>query len=248
MTTSERGAPRPGRRTCPRTRSADAHRLLELLRRVHGAVHELPVGGRAVGVAADVVARGAVGRDRGQRDDEIAELEVGLEAAARADAQEALDAELDELLHDDRRGRAAHPGRLHRDRPSLVLARVAEQPALGVPLHGVVEVRLRDVLRAERVPGKQARLRVVAGLGSDVNRHRRELIAKISPAVLIDPTLDQMLAYCAGDPIERVFLEDAGPPRSLALPRGARRRRPRRAVLLRRERRSVGPGLLGVRR
>jgi uncharacterized protein len=27
--------------------------------------------------------------------------------------------------------------------------------------------------------------------------------------VLIDPTLDQMLEYCAGDPIERVFLEDA---------------------------------------
>jgi ribosomal protein S18 acetylase RimI-like enzyme len=27
--------------------------------------------------------------------------------------------------------------------------------------------------------------------------------------VLIDPTLDQMLAYCAGDPVERVFLEDA---------------------------------------
>ena len=27
--------------------------------------------------------------------------------------------------------------------------------------------------------------------------------------MLIDPTLDQMLEYCAGDPIERVFLEDA---------------------------------------
>jgi len=27
--------------------------------------------------------------------------------------------------------------------------------------------------------------------------------------VLIDPTLDQMLEYCARDPIERVFLEDA---------------------------------------
>jgi len=27
--------------------------------------------------------------------------------------------------------------------------------------------------------------------------------------VLIDPTLEQMLAYCAGDPVERVFLEDA---------------------------------------
>ena len=27
--------------------------------------------------------------------------------------------------------------------------------------------------------------------------------------MLIDPTLDQMLEFCAGDPIERVFLEDA---------------------------------------
>ena len=27
--------------------------------------------------------------------------------------------------------------------------------------------------------------------------------------MLIDPTLDQMLAYCARDPVERVFLEDA---------------------------------------
>ena len=27
--------------------------------------------------------------------------------------------------------------------------------------------------------------------------------------MLIDPTLDQMLAYCAADPVERVFLEDA---------------------------------------
>ena len=27
-------------------------------------------------------------------------------------------------------------------------------------------------------------------------------------AQLVDPTLDQILAYCAGDPVERVFLED----------------------------------------
>jgi uncharacterized protein len=34
------------------------------------------------------------------------------------------------------------------------------------------------------------------------------LLRRFDP-VLIDPTLEQMLAYCAGDPIERVFLEDA---------------------------------------
>ena len=36
---------------------------------------------------------------------------------------------------------------------------------------------------------------------------RRQLIAKI-PGVLIEPTVEQILAYCAEDPIERVFLED----------------------------------------
>ena len=186
---------------------ADAHRLLELLRRVDGAVDELPVGGRAVRLLADVVPRGAVGGDRGQRDDQVAELEVGLEPAAGADAQEALDAELDELLHHDRRGRAAHAGRLHRDRLALVLARVAEQPALGVPLHRVVEVGLGDVLRAQRVAGQQAGLCVVAWLGSDVNRHGRSLLRRFRP-VLIEPTVEQILAFCAEDPIERVFLED----------------------------------------
>ena len=73
-----------------------------------GAVDELPVGRRAMRLLIHVVPRGAVGGDGGQRDDQVAELEVVLEPAAGADAKETLDAELDELLHDDRRGRAAH--------------------------------------------------------------------------------------------------------------------------------------------
>jgi hypothetical protein len=36
-------------------------------------------------LVAHVVAGGSVGRDRGQRDDQVSELEVGLQAAARAD-------------------------------------------------------------------------------------------------------------------------------------------------------------------
>ena len=153
------------------------------------------------------MARGAVGGDGGQRDDQVAELEVVLEPAAGADAQEPLDAEQDELLHDDRRGRTAHAGRLHRDRLALVLARIPQQSALGVLLHGIVEVRLRDVLRAQRVAGQQAGLCVVAFLRSDVNRHGGSLLRRF-PAVLIEPTVEQVLAYCAEDPIERVFLED----------------------------------------
>src|SRR5439155_22880492 len=101
-----------------------------------------------------------------------------------------------------------HPGRLHRDRSPLVLTRVAEQPALRVSLLGILEVGLGDVLRAQRVAGQETGLCVVAWFGSDVNRHRVSLLRRFDP-VLIDPTLEQMLAYCAGNPIERVFLEDA---------------------------------------
>src|SRR5438876_84664 len=113
---------------------AHAHRLVELLRRVDGAMDELPVGGRAVWVAADVVAGGSVGRHSGQSHDQVAELEVGLEPAAGPDAQEALDAQLDELLHHDRSRGAAHARRLYGDGPAFELSRVPEQAALLVPL------------------------------------------------------------------------------------------------------------------
>ena len=115
---------------------------------------------------------GAVLRDRRQRHDQVAEPVVRLQPAAGADAHQPLDAELDELLDDDRRRRAAHPRRLHRDRAALPHARVSEHAALGVPLDDVVEVGLGDVLRAQRIAGKEARLRVVAGLGADVDRQR----------------------------------------------------------------------------
>jgi hypothetical protein len=58
----------------------------------------------------------------------------------------------------------------------LVLAGVSEEPTLGVPLDGVVEVRLGDVLRPERISGQEARLRVLALLRSDVNRHAGTLL------------------------------------------------------------------------
>src|SRR5438552_1210883 len=155
---------------------ADAHRLAQLLRRVDGAVDELPVGGRDMVVAANVMTRSAVGGNRGQRHDQVAQLEVRPQPAAGADAQEPLDAELDELLHHDRRGRAAHAGRLHGDRPSLVLARVTEEPALLVPLHSALEVGLGDVAGAQRVTGQQTRLCVFAFLGTDVNGHGGTLL------------------------------------------------------------------------
>src|SRR5687767_8519134 len=96
---------------------------------------------------------------------------VRLEAAARPDAEELLDAELDQLLDDDHRARTAHAGALDRHRLALPLARVPEETTLGVHVLDVREERLRDVLRAQRVAGEEAGLRVVARLRTEVDRH-----------------------------------------------------------------------------
>ena len=117
--------------------------------------------------------RGRVGRHRAQRDDQVAERMMGLEPAARADADQLLAAELDELLEHDRRARAAHAGALDGDGLAVVGARVAEQTALGVALFDVLEVGLGDVFGAERVAREQDGLRVLARLGANVNRHGR---------------------------------------------------------------------------
>ena len=131
---------------------ADPQRLLELLGRVDGRVDELPVGRRHMRLAADVMPSGPVGGNGRDGHDQVAELEILLQAAAGADAEEALDPELDELFHHDRRRGAAHACRLHRDRLPFPLAGVPEHPALAVALDWIVEVGLGDVLGA---PGRR---------------------------------------------------------------------------------------------
>ena len=149
-------------------------------------------------------------------------LWCGLEAAAGADAQQLLDAELDQLLEDDRRAGAAHAGALHGDALAFVRAGVAEQAALGVPLHDVVEVRLGDVLGPQRVARQQARLGVVARLRSHVDRHPRDPIRQ-------DRGCDAHRRAAAGaDP--RVLRRGSG---RAGLPRG---RRPPRARPVQRDR------------
>ena len=109
--------------------------------------------------------------------------------------------------------------------------RVAEHPALAVHLGHVLEVRLGDVLRAQRVAGEEDGFGVVAGLGSEVDRHGATLSAPdvelsgLRPTVT--PTLDQVLAFCAEEPVERVFLEDIA---RRGLGRFSARRRRRRAA------------------
>src|SRR5439155_679235 len=96
---------------------------------------------------------------------------VGLEAPARAHAEKLADAELDQLLEDDCRPRAAHSGALDGDALSVPAPRIAEQAALGVHLNDVGQERLSDVLRAKWVAGQEARVRVVTGVRSKVDRH-----------------------------------------------------------------------------
>ena len=103
----------------------------------------------------DEMCGGGVGGDGGQRDDQVAERMVRLEAAAGADPDELLDAELDQLLEHDRRAGAAHARALDGDPRALVLAGVAEQPALAVHLDGVLEVGLGDVRARSGSPGSR---------------------------------------------------------------------------------------------
>jgi hypothetical protein len=117
-------------------------------------------------LAADQVRRRRVGRRCRDGDDEVAHLQVGLEAAACADAEDLLHAELRQLLDHDSGGGAAHPARLDRDAVAPERARVPEHPALVVHLDRVFEERLGDVLRAQWVAGEEAAVRVVAQLGA----------------------------------------------------------------------------------
>src|SRR5207248_8786598 len=101
----------------------------------------------------------------------VAELVMRLQAAARPDTQQLFDAELDQLLEDDRRAGAAHPCALDGDRLAFIRARVPEQAAFRVALPDVVEVRLRDVLRAQWVAGEEACFCILARLRTNVDRH-----------------------------------------------------------------------------
>src|ERR1700746_857265 len=108
---------------------------------------------------------------------------VWLKPAAGADAHELRAAQLDELLEDDRRAGTSHPGSLYGDALALPGAGVTEQAALLVDLGHVLEIRLGDVLRPERVAREQDSVRIVAGLGSEVDRHEPTLtVLKAPPA------------------------------------------------------------------
>ena len=74
---------------------------------------------------------------------------------------------------DDGGARAAHARGLHGDGRALEGAREPEHPAFGVDLARIVEERLGDMARAQRVAGQEDGLGVVAGLGAEMNWHDR---------------------------------------------------------------------------
>ena len=236
----------------------DLDRLAEVLRLVHRFVDEPEVGGRRVWLTADVVERGRVCRRRRQRDDQLAHRHAGLKPAARADAHDLLDTELDELLDHDRGGRAAHAARLHRDRLPLERARVAEHPALAVPLDDILHEGLGDVLGSKRIAWEEAGFRVVTGVCAHMNRHGRKPTASARAASLClefsGHVRETRRADAGGD--SRLLRRRPGRAR---LPRGCRasrhrpvhrdprrRRSPPSAVPPRHQHRPFGRGLRGV--
>ncbi len=155
---------------------AHAQLLVPRLGHVDCFVDELPAGGGAVRLATDEMRRRRVGGDGGERDDHVSERVIRLEAAAGADAQQPLDAELDELFEDDRRRGTAHAGALHGYGLSLpTLPVYPEQPSFRVDLADVGQECLCDVLGPERVAREQARVGVVAGISTQVDGHGRTL-------------------------------------------------------------------------
>ena len=124
---------------------ADAERLAEVLGLVHRLVHEAEVGRRRMRLVAHVVQRGRVGAVAESRDHEIADRQVRLQPAARADAHDLLHAELRRAPR-SRSPPTGSPFRSPAPRPAaLERAGVAEHAALAVPLHDVLEERLGDV-------------------------------------------------------------------------------------------------------
>ena len=151
---------------------ADVQLAGRVLRDVHGLVDELPARGRAVRLVADEVHRGRVGGDGADRDDQVAERVIGLQPAAGADA----DAASCSRAGSAPRRRSSRPGS-----PCPCPApRRACPPRCRCSRAGRAR---RSAARRRRgrsrrctcarsgSPGKEDGLGIVAGLGSDVDRH-----------------------------------------------------------------------------
>ena len=86
----------------------------------------------------------------------------------------------EQLVDVDRHRRLAHARALHGDRWPCQVPVKPSMPAHLAVAAGVVEERLRDPLRPQRVAGQQDGGRDVAGLGADVGAHAARLPASVA--------------------------------------------------------------------
>jgi len=131
-----------------------------------GRGDEGPGGGRGVGVAAGVDEGRGVVRGGREREDRVGQLHPRLERPAGPHPDDPRRPQLDELLEDDGGTRAAHAGRLHRERATAEGAGEPEEAALLVHAPGTrVEEALGDGAGPARIPRAQDSGGVVTGLG-----------------------------------------------------------------------------------
>ena len=140
---------------------------------------------REVGDGCEVEAMEAHPVDAGVRagavrDDDVADLHLLGQCAARADANDRLHpVGVEQLVRVDRHRRLPHAGALHRDAVPLPGAGEAQHaPRLGVQL-GIVEEGLGDPLRPQRVAGEQDDGGDLTGFCGDVGAHGVSVVSLI---------------------------------------------------------------------
>ena len=132
-----------------------------------------------------------------------------------------------QLVGVDRHRRLAHAGALHRDRLALPGAGEAVHAADLAVAAGVVEERLRDPLRPQRVAGHQDGGRDLAGLGADVGAHGARNYRRSARGSLIDVTeADRRSCPTSRSPATPTTGSASSAPTTRGSPSGGPTRRP----------------------
>ena len=163
------------------------------------------------GSLRDEVHRGRVGRHRGQRDDQVAERVVRLQAAAGADADQLLAAELDRAPR-RRSSRRGSPCPCPAPRPACPCRCRCSRAGRA----------RRSAARRRRGRSRRCTSRAAGRRGGGPPRRTRRARRERGSAWRADSTdeghscrdrsssrgSEQVLEFCAREPVERVFLED----------------------------------------
>jgi hypothetical protein len=130
------------------------------------------IGERRIIVGAEAVLDdGAIGGGA-LRQDEVSHLDLGIETATGADADQRFGAiDVDQFMHVDGQRGLAHAGGLDGNRLALPGAGIAQAIAHRIDQSGIFEKRLGDPFGAQRVPRQQHGLGIVSGLGVVMGGH-----------------------------------------------------------------------------